>query len=200
MPPWSPSHRPLPLTLAAVRLCPQAPRRQLLESLVRDALASDAPAQRRVAQALVLALCRQEGCAAPPPPSGSEAAPADAESVADAEAQLRAWPRAPPRRRALADGGWETYGDDLSEGAERLPVPWCNATADGEVRARPARRVAPLSHTHPPTHPSPCARPHARGSVLRPAGSANTVIMCPCAAAAAAGAAAVSVRAPLREL
>ena len=105
---------------------------------MRDALASDAPAQRRVAQALVLALCRQEGRAAPPPPSGSEASPADAESVADAVAQLRAWPRAPPRRRALADGGWEAYGDDLSEGAERLPVPWCNATADGEVRGRPA--------------------------------------------------------------
>ena len=100
---------------------------------MRDALASDAPAQRRVAQALVLALCRQEGCAVPPPPSDSAASPADAESDADAVVQLRAWPRAPPSRRALADGRWEIFGDDLSEGAERLPVPWCNATADGEV-------------------------------------------------------------------
>jgi hypothetical protein len=155
---------------------------------VRDALASDThcvasdtPAHRRVAQALVLALCRQEGCVAPPPPlSGSEASPVDAESVADAVAQLRAWPRAPPRRRALADGGWETYGDDLSEGAERLPVPWCNATADGEVRGRRAESPPP-SHTHPPTRPPiPMRTPSRARLCIAPRRSANNVPVHPC--------------------
>ena len=42
------------LVCSRLRLCEHAPPRALLESLLRDALAVDAPAQRRVAQALVL--------------------------------------------------------------------------------------------------------------------------------------------------
>ena len=42
------------LVCSRLRLCEHPPPRALLESLLRDALAVDAPAQRRVAQALVL--------------------------------------------------------------------------------------------------------------------------------------------------
>ena len=42
----------------------------------------------------------------------------------------------PPAARLLKTrpgGGWEDYGDDLSDGAELVPVSWCNATGDGAV-------------------------------------------------------------------
>ena len=42
------------LVCSRLRLCEHPPPRALLESLLRDALAVDAPAQRRVAQALIL--------------------------------------------------------------------------------------------------------------------------------------------------
>ena len=98
----------------------------------------------------------------PPPPSDSAASPADAESVADAVVQLRAWPRAPPRRRALADGRWEIFGDDLSEGAERWPVPWCNATADGAVPPPflYARHCVSYDRAVDWSAPPPAAPPH----------------------------------------
>jgi len=96
------------------------------------AAALEVPARRRVAQALLLSLCRTrclaDGTTAPPPPM-QRTVPPPSRVFAQ-----QSWPRRAVLVRPPEGGRREVLcGADLSEGAEPVPVRWVNATGDGAL-------------------------------------------------------------------